>query len=66
MNNTTPRPLTVDSVAPIVNGIPTPAPQPMGTWFTRWHHLYTEAPAATAGSGTAPTLPERSQLTVAA
>lgn len=66
MNNTTPRPLTVDSVAPVINGIPTPAPQPMGTWFTRWHHIYAEPAAEAPELAPTPTLPERSQLTVAA
>jgi hypothetical protein len=32
--------LTVDAIAPTVDGLRRPAPQPLGTWFSRWACLY--------------------------
>ncbi len=37
----TPLRMTVRTVAPTINGELAPAPQPMGTWMTRWAALYT-------------------------
>lgn len=66
MNPTTPR-LTVETVAPTV-GDTSVAPQPLGTWFSRWHRLYTHTPAETDGTSpsTASALPRTSQFTTAA
>lgn len=50
MNNTTPRRLTCTTIARSANGEPRIAPQPLGTWFSRWHHLYLGAPVAPADS----------------
>lgn len=68
MNPTTPERLTTAGVAPCIDGIRRPAPQPMGTWFSRWHHLYTQAPTpvAAADDSTVTPLPRPSQLTTAA
>ncbi len=41
---TTPR-LTVASVAPVIDGRRRPAPQPLGTWMTRWYAVYQHTPA---------------------
>ena len=66
MNPTTPR-LTVETIAPTV-GDTSVAPQPLGTWFSRWHRLYThpsaaaDAPSPSTGSA----LPRTSQFTTAA
>jgi hypothetical protein len=68
VNNTTPRRLTCASIAPLVDGEPRIAPQGLGTWFSRWHHLYTERPVPTAtvtGAVTA-LLPRPSVFTTAA
>lgn len=70
MNHTTPRRLTVATVAPVVDGTARIAPYPMGTWFSRWHHVYTAAPAAIASGIDADVLthqlPRPSALTTAA
>ena len=66
MNHTTPRRLTAASVAPIKDGTPRVAPQPLGTWFTRWHHVYATEPVPAATTTVTPTLPRPSALTIAA
>jgi len=68
VNHTTPRRLTVATVAPVVDGTARIAPHPMGTWFSRWHHLYTAAPAASLADVDATThvLPRPSTLSTAA
>ncbi|MBK9739052.1 MAG: hypothetical protein IPO93_06000 [Actinobacteria bacterium] len=40
------RRLSVESIAPLIDGIAHPAPQPLGTWMTRWSFLYSEADVA--------------------
>lgn len=66
MNHTTPR-LTVETIAPTA-GDTTAAPQPLGTWFSRWHRLYTSTPATTeaTSTSTASALPRTTQFTTAA
>lgn len=44
---TTPR-LTVASVAPMIDGRRRPAPQPLGTWMTRWYAIYQQTPTVTS------------------
>ena len=40
--------LTVDAIAPEIDGVRRPAPQPLGTWMSRWAAIYLDAaPAAT-------------------
>ncbi len=53
---------------PVESTTHTPGPQPFGTWFGRWHRIYTDVPAPVAAvdSGSTPTLPGRGSLTVAA
>lgn len=68
MNHTTPRQLTVATVAPVVDGAVRIAPRPMGTWFSRWHHVYTATPTTTLADVGVTThlLPRPSALTAAA
>lgn len=68
MNPTTPRRLTVDCIAPTIAGAPQPAPQPLGTWFSRWHHVYADVPAPTVtlGSIDVTALPRPATFTIAA
>lgn len=68
MKPTTPTRLTVETIAPLVAGTPAPAQQPLGTWFSRWHHVYSAAPAtpAMADDARTPALPRRANLTTAA
>jgi len=40
--------LTVDAIAPMIDGARRPAPQPLGTWMSRWAAIYT--PEATASA----------------
>ena len=45
------RRLTVASIAPVVDGRRRPAPQPLGTWMSRWAtalYLDPQAPAVPA------------------
>lgn len=44
MKITQPR-ITVASVAAEIDGKRRPAPQPLGTWMTRWYHMYRATPA---------------------
>ena len=63
MNPTNPTRRPVDSTT----HAPTTGPQPFGTGFGRWQHIYVAAPAFQATSDIEPTiLPKRSSLTVAA
>lgn len=66
MNPTSPR-LTVETIAPTV-GDTSVAPQLLGTWFTRWHGLYTHTPATTDSTtpSFASALPRPSHFTTAA
>lgn len=66
MNPTTPR-LTVETVAPTI-GDTCAAPQPLGTWFSRWHQLYTHTPAPSeaAPHELASALPRTTHFTTAA
>lgn len=43
-----PQRLTVASMAPVINGRRRPAPQPLGTWMTRWYAAYQQTPALVA------------------
>ncbi len=39
--------LTVDAIAPEIDGVRRPAPQPLGTWMSRWAAIYLDVvPAA--------------------
>jgi hypothetical protein len=40
--------LTVDAIAPVVDGTLRPAPQPLGTWMSRWACIYLDAAPATS------------------
>ncbi len=42
-----PRP-TVDATEPIIDGISCRGRRPLGTWMTRWSHLYTTHPDSTS------------------
>lgn len=60
---------TTDTARRPVAGTPhTPGPQPYGTWFSRWHHLYTETPTVVVTPDSEPTttVPKRGDLTAAA
>lgn len=46
MSATTARRLTVDSVAPVIDGVTHTAPQPLGTWMSRWAFVYGSADIA--------------------
>jgi len=35
--------LTVDAIAPEIDGVRRPAPQPLGTWMSRWAGIYLDA-----------------------
>lgn len=51
---TTPAPfgtrLTVEAIAPLVDGALRPAHQPLGTWLSRWACLYTDTDLAPSGA----------------
>jgi hypothetical protein len=42
--------LTVESIAPVIDGTVRPAPQPLGTWMSRWASIYLDAPTTAAPS----------------
>jgi hypothetical protein len=43
VSTTNDRRLTVESLAPLVSGCLRPAPQPLGTWMSRWSVVYGDA-----------------------
>jgi hypothetical protein len=53
------RRLTVSALAPIVDGSSRPAGRPMGTWFSRWACLYTDADLVPAKEGPGAVAPSR-------
>lgn len=46
MTTTAPRRLTIDTIAPIIDGVTRTAPAPMGTWLSRWGFIYSGADLA--------------------
>jgi hypothetical protein len=44
--------LTVESIAPVINGEVRPAPQPLGTWMSRWASIYLDAPSSQTDTST--------------
>lgn len=46
--------LTVESIAPVIAGHRRTAPQPLGTWMSRWSFLYTDAAEAPGGASRLP------------
>lgn len=52
--------LTLETTAPVVDGQRRVAPQPLGTWMSRWWFLYSDATVtipASSSEDTVPSLP---------
>lgn len=52
--------LALETTAPVVDGLRRVAPQPLGTWMSRWWFLYTDTTVtapATSSEDIVPSLP---------